>query len=210
MSRLLSHATASAVSGKPLAAAHVAQLLARVLRAPLDESSQCMVCSFDTSALDRGLATAVEQLCAVTRVADRAECEREFVRLFLDPRGAVCLPWESVWTEHPSRLMGPSHLDALRWYSGAGFQPVSTNEPADHIALELGFAALLIGNGQTDALRAFWRSHVINWMPQFAEKLRRSTHTPLYAAAAHLLDTAIRPLRRRVHERQTAEAAPNV
>jgi TorA maturation chaperone TorD len=210
VSRLLSHATASAVSGKPLAAGHVAQLLARVLRDPLDDAAQCLVCSFDTSLLDRTLAQAVEQLCAVTRIADRAECEREFVRLFLEPRGAICLPWESAWTEQPPRLMGASHVDALRWYAAAGYEPVSSNEPADHIALQLGFVALLIANGRTDTLRAFWQTHVINWMPQFAAKLRSNTRSPLYAAAANLLHIAVRPIRRRASEQKNAEAAPHV
>lgn len=209
MSRLLSHAMASAVSGKPLAAAHVAQLVSRVLREPLDDHGHCEVCSFDTSALDPSLANAVEQLCAVTRVADRSECEREFVRLFLEPRGALCLPWESAWTEQPARLMGASHVDALRWYSASGYRMVASNEPADHIALELGFVALLIGSGRTDTLRAFWRAHVVNWMPRFAERLRRSSRTPLYAAAASVLQTAISPIRRRVHE-QPAKTASHV
>jgi TorA maturation chaperone TorD len=96
----------------------------------------------------------------------------------------------------------------LRLYERAGFRPRMANEPADHIALELGFVALLIERGETDLLEEMWRTHVVNWMPALAKSLRETSRVPLYAAVADLLDAAIRPIRRRSrHERKTSETA---
>lgn len=210
MSRLLTHALAPAASGKPLAAARVAELLARIFDAPLDADALSSICESGTIPLERRMATAVQRLCAAGQTADLDECGREFVRLFLDPQGAPCLLWESAWTERPPRLMGRSHGEVLRAYAAAGFQPVRDNEPADHIAFELAFVALLARTGQSQLLESFWREHVLNWMPLVAEKLRQTTRVPLYAAAADLLDTAVRPIRRKSHERKAAESAARV
>jgi len=207
VSRLLTHATASAASGKPLAAARLAELLARLFRDAPDTALLDAVASFDPSALEPALAEATRRLAAAAALSDIAACCREHTRLFHDPHGAVVLPWESAWTESPPRLMGRSHLDALRSYHHAGFRPQLDNEPADSVALELGFVALLAEQGRTDLLEAFWHAHVTSWMPRLARRLREVTRVPTYAAVADLLDTAIRPIRRRsTHEEKTSEA----
>lgn len=210
MSRLLTHALAPAASGKPLAAVRVAELLARIFDAPLDAEALSSICETGTLRMERGMATAVQRLCAVGQIANLDECGREFVRLFLDPQGAPCLLWESAWTERPPRLMGRSHGDVLRAYAAAGFQPVRDNEPADHIAFELAFVALLARSGRSDLLESFWREHVVNWMPRVAQRLRETTRVPLYAAVADLLETAILPIRRKSNERKVAEGAARV
>lgn len=211
MTRLLTHATASAASGKPLAAARLAELLARWFGDAPDAALFAAVASFDRSALEPALAEATRRLAAAAALSDVADCRREHTRLFHDPRGAIVLPWESAWIENPPRLMGRSHLDALRCYHEAGFRPRLDNEPADSVALELGFVALLAEQGRTDLLKAFWHAHITSWMPQLARRLREVTRVPAYAAVADLLDTAIRPIRRRsIHEEDTSEAAPRV
>jgi len=210
VSRLLTHATASAVSGKPLAAAQLAELLARLFGDAPDEALFEAIESFDTSALEPALAEGVRRLAAAAALSDLDACRREHTRLFHDPRGATVLPWESTWTEQPPRLMGRSHLDVLRYYEDAGFRPRLENEPADGIVLELGFVALLMQRRDIARLHAFWPAHVVTWMPRLARKLRETTRVPLYAAAADLLETAIRPIRRSPHVRETAEAAARV
>jgi len=197
VSRLLTHATASAVSGKPLAAARLAELLARLFRDAPDAALVDAIQSFDTAPLEPALAEAVHRLAAAAVLSDLEACRREHARLFHDPRGAVVLPWESTWTDNPPRLMGRSHLDVLRFFEEAGFRPRLDNEPADGIVLELGFVALLIQRRETDRLDEFWRAHVTPWMPRLARRLREAARVPLYAAVADLLDTAIRPIRRR-------------
>jgi TorA maturation chaperone TorD len=211
VSRLLTHASASAVSGKPLAAARLAELLARLFRDAPDAALLEAIDAFDTSALDPSLAEAVRRLAAAAALSDLEACRREHARLFHDPRGAVVLQWESTWTESPPRLMGRSHLEVLRAYEEAGFRPRVENEPADGIVLELGFVALLIEQRQSSHLEAFWRAHVTSWMPRLARRLREAARVPLYAAVADLLDTAIRPIRRRsMNEEKTTEAPTRI
>lgn len=212
MSRLLTHATASAVSGKPLAAARLAELLARLFRDAPDESLFEAIASFDAIALEPALAEGVRRLAAAAALSDLDACRREHTRLFHDPRGAVVLQWESTWTENPPRLMGRSHLQVLRHYEDAGFRPRLDNEPADDIVLELGFVALLAKRHDLRRLHSFWGSHVVSWMPRLARKLRESTRIPLYAAVADLLETAIHPIRRQrsLHEKKATETTARI
>lgn len=118
------------------------------------------------------------------------EAEREYVRLFLSPEGAVCPPWQSVYMaaegESP-RLLGPAHHSALDWYRRYGAEPSAGSEPADHAGLLLLFYARLLDSGEPHAtLEAFRRDH-LDWLPRFASKLATEARLPVYQSLGEAL-----------------------
>jgi TorA maturation chaperone TorD len=139
-------------------------------------------------------AGAGEPLVAVFREAlegDPLELQKEHVRLFLDPAGAPCPPWQSVWGEEP-RLMGPAHERALEWFRAEGIEPVRENEPADHAGLLLMFFSRLASSGApTQRLAAFWRDH-LEWIIGFSERIESETRHPFYRAWAEAAARLVR------------------
>jgi len=124
---------------------------------------------------------------------DPLELEREYVRLFLDPAGAPCPPWQSVYGEEP-RLMGPAHERALEWFRSEGIEPAKENEPADHAGLLLIFFSRLLASGApTERLAAFWRDH-LKWLIAFCERIESETIHPFYRAWAHAAARLVRLL----------------
>jgi TorA maturation chaperone TorD len=109
--------------------------------------------------------------------------ELEYGRLFLNPLGAVCHFWQSVYANE-SRIFGPAHHSALDWYRRYGAEPQNTNEPADHLGLLLLFYARLIEAGESaETIDTFQREHIA-WAAQFGAKLRQEARHPLYLALA--------------------------
>ncbi len=122
---------------------------------------------------------------------DPLELEREYVRLFLDPAGAPCPPWQSVYSEEP-RLMGAAHERALAWYRAEGIEPARENEPADHAGLLLlFFSHLLDGGAPAERLAAFWRDH-LEWILRFCELIESETTHPFYRAWAEAAARLVR------------------
>lgn len=109
--------------------------------------------------------------------------EREYVRLFLNPAGAPCPPWQSTQGPEP-RLMGPPHASALAWYRTLSVEPQLGNEPADHIGLLLTFyARMLAEDAAAETRRRYWQDHLA-WMPDFCAAVRAAARHPFYAALA--------------------------
>lgn len=109
--------------------------------------------------------------------------ELEYNRLFLNPLGAVCHFWQSVYADEP-RLFGPAHHSALEWFRRYGAEPQNAQEPADHLGLLLLFYARLIEEDEpAETTGAFAREHIA-WALQFAGKLQQEARHPLYLALA--------------------------
>ena len=108
---------------------------------------------------------------------------REFVRLFLDPAGAPCPPWQSAH-DAPPRLMGESHLRALRWYRGEGVQPCAETEPADHSGYLLMFYAHLLESGKDPDLLARFRSEHLDWIVPWLQSVQAQTRLEFYRELA--------------------------
>jgi TorA maturation chaperone TorD len=115
------------------------------------------------------------------------EAEVEYTRLFLNPLGAPCPPWQSVFAPpvgEPPRLMGESHHGALAWYRELGFDTVAENEPADHIGLLLLFYAKLLSEDVAgEELARFRRDHFA-WLPDFLAKMAAASRHPFYRQLA--------------------------
>jgi len=118
------------------------------------------------------------------------DAEREYVRLFLSPQGAVCPPWQSVYMapegETP-RLMGVAHHSALGWFRRHGFEPAGEGEAADHAGLLLLFFARLLDADEPRAtLEAFRKEH-LEWLPRFAVILAAEARLEHYRAVGEAL-----------------------
>ena len=107
------------------------------------------------------------------------ELEIEYVRLFLNPAGAPCPPWQSAHEEE-GRLMGAAHASALDWYARYGASPRAKSEPADHVGLLLMFYAQLLAAGiPEEESRGFAERHLM-WIPRFCDAVARESRHPFY------------------------------
>lgn len=124
--------------------------------------------------------------------SEDADIERDYVRLFLSPQGALCPPWQSVWAEagDTPRLMGYAHHSALTWYRQFGFEPSNESEPADHAGLLLLFYAFILQTGATqETLSAFVEQH-LKWLPKFANSVIQHSRTVCFQKLGHALAAA--------------------
>jgi TorA maturation chaperone TorD len=123
------------------------------------------------------------------------ELEKEYVRLFLNPAGAPCPPWQSAHGEEP-QLMGPAHRSALAWYRAAGVEPKVTTEPADHIGLLLAFFAHLLGTGSDPEIQSGFVEEHLAWMPAFCDRVSREAHHEFYRLLADLTRSLVEQVAR--------------
>ena len=117
----------------------------------------------------------------------------------------VAFPYESVYTSPDHLLMQDARDEVLAAYRAVNVMVSedanTTNDPEDHVAFELAFLGLL-GNRAADVLcagdedgavalleakRDFLRSHLLNWVPTFADDVARIAQTGFYRALADLL-----------------------
>jgi len=119
------------------------------------------------------------------------DAEIEYYRLFLNPQGSPCPPWQSVWEKaegQPPQLFGESHHRALGWYRRYGFEPAAKNEPADHLGLLLLFYAKLLADGESaETLEKFENEH-LRWAEPFVAKLKTEARHPYFQQLAGRLD----------------------
>lgn len=108
-----------------------------------------------------------------------APLEPEYNRLFYNPAGTPCPPWQSAQGADPV-LMGDSHLSALEWYRRFGVEPVSGNDPADHIGLLLLFYAQMRENGASDEDCARFAAEHLAWIPEFCDGIAAQARHPFY------------------------------
>jgi TorA maturation chaperone TorD len=116
---------------------------------------------------------------------DPLDLQRDFVRLFLSPTGAVLPPWQSA-RDDPPRLMGPAHESAARWFARWGVAPRAPGEPADHLGLLLNFAGFLLEQeASAEELAAFHQEH-LGWVPPFCERIAAEARHPFLVHLAKL------------------------
>lgn len=107
----------------------------------------------------------------------------EFNRLFLNPLGAPCLPWQSAHGDEP-RLMGEAHLSALAWYRRFGVEPAAAHEPADHLGLLLLFYAHLLDSEAPPETIEQFRAQHLDWAPRFCDDVTQQTALAFYRAVS--------------------------
>ncbi|WP_419786307.1 TorD/DmsD family molecular chaperone [Pseudodesulfovibrio sp.] len=127
-------------------------------------------------------------------IPDLTLLETEFVRLFIAGRGGtVAPPYESCHQPHTApRTMAEPAQNMRRLLDAAGLAPDS-NEPPDHLALELEFLYHLLATSwsqnQPDLeqqARSFAAKTLTDWLPRFIVALDKGNAHPVYIAAAEL------------------------
>lgn len=123
--------------------------------------------------------------------SDDIEAQKEFVRLFLSPQGALAPPWQSIYQEDQGeqpRLMGSAHHAALAWYRKHGFEPAAENEPADHLGLLLLFYAHLLAEDVGEMTLALFEREHLSWVRLFIDRLQHHARHPHFVQLASLLN----------------------
>lgn len=119
----------------------------------------------------------------------------EHVRLFVAGRGGVVAPpYESCHQGGKPAVMGDSALAMGERLNRAGLEvALDSNEPPDHLALELEYLYHLLstawaeGDGEIEGeARAFARDVMLPWVGRFREALLAGDPHPVHAHSADL------------------------
>lgn len=113
--------------------------------------------------------------------------EYEFNRLFVGPGRLAAPPYESVWRTDDRLLLQASTETVRSFYRDHGVQTTQV-EPADHLALELEFYALLQQRTLEghEAHRHLWAQHrfltehLATWVPALCQAVERGSVSPFY------------------------------
>lgn len=119
----------------------------------------------------------------------------EYTKLLVGPGKLVAYPWESTYTGKETLLFQESTLRVRQFYRKYGYLPQAYPHVADdHISLELHFMAKLSEKAlqafqeedlQTmrymlEGQQIFMKYHLLNWIPQYAENMKKSKTTHMY------------------------------
>lgn len=137
----------------------------------------------------------LDGLASWLRTADGEALEagrRDFLQVFF-AKHLPAPPWESVYTSTERLVNQEAAREVLRAYADAelGFDGWKQT-PADHISLELAFAAALITESPRKPeaavrLARFETEHLAAWVPRFCADLRGAAKSPLYQHLAEAL-----------------------
>lgn len=122
----------------------------------------------------------------------------EMTRLLEGPGITPAVPYASYYL-NGRQLMGAAAQAAHRLYLEHGVEPEQGSIPPDHIALELGFLAVLAERALIDADPAsaletsllFVREHLQPWLGMFCAALETSSREPFFAALAQATQQVI-------------------
>jgi TorA maturation chaperone TorD len=116
----------------------------------------------------------------------------DYHRLFLGPGHILAPPWESVYRSDEHVLFGHTTLEVREAYRQMGFVVANSEEPDDHIGLELLFVAILSeksaagDSASRHARDAFFGQHLLQWVPIFCADVAGHAATNLYRGLAKL------------------------
>lgn len=141
-----------------------------------------------SSSAGEPLSPALAHLVALARTTPKVELEKDYVRLFLSPRGALCPPWAEVWVNETPRLFGPQHEAVLAFSRRFGLEPANfQRESADHVATELALAGYCLTHLGVGVFREFWEGHLRPWLKAFGQCLSGHAQTEFYRSVGLLL-----------------------
>jgi TorA maturation chaperone TorD len=125
-----------------------------------------------------------------------------FTALFVGPGKVEADPWESFYLSRDNTLFQSTTLEVRKAYVAQGLLPQAyPNVADDHVALELDFMARLAerledafeANDSHVAVECLFASesfigeHLINWIPAFAEALKKARHSYFYREVGNVL-----------------------
>lgn len=114
----------------------------------------------------------------------------DYQDLFVGVNGVVKAPvWESIYTSCEPIMFQRSTLDARQWYARFGLKIEKLyNEPDDHAGQLLMFFAYLLSNEETkNEAEEFFKSHIANWINEFADNIIKGAETDFFKGTAYLL-----------------------
>ena len=118
----------------------------------------------------------------------------DYQDLFVGVNGVVKAPvWESIYTSCEPIMFQHSTLDARQWFARFGLKVEKLyNEPDDHAGQLLMFFAYLLSNEETKKeADEFFKTHINNWINEFADNIIKSTETDFFKGTAYLLKGTI-------------------
>lgn len=117
---------------------------------------------------------------------------REYTRLFSAPTGPVVPLWETAFLDlqgefGPQLVRTATADDARRFYRACGWD-LARNEAADHMGIELEFAAYVLADIGRETRRSdvedrfaqFWDRHLSRWMTPFFEQVAHEARHRFY------------------------------
>lgn len=118
----------------------------------------------------------------------------DYQDLFVGVNGVVKAPvWESIYTSCEPIMFQRSTLDARQWYARFGLKIEKLyNEPDDHAGQLLMFFAYLLSNESAKKeADEFFKTHINNWLNEFADNIIKSAETDFFRGTAYLLKGTI-------------------
>jgi len=118
------------------------------------------------------------------------EVAEDFRHLFLAPQGE--LPsYESLYNyplkERPG-LWGRVTEEVQNSYRAAGLViDAEIGLAPDHLSAELLFMSYLIEHGLSGHQKDFLETHILTWVPEYCDEIRKRAHTTFYREVADLL-----------------------
>lgn len=124
-----------------------------------------------------------------------SDLQTEYVRLFVAGSGGVIAPlYESCHLGAAPRIMGDAALAMRSRLGECGLEvSLESNEPPDHISLELEYLYHLLASAWSDnrpelevRARDFARLDMLPWVRRFRDSLGQGTPHPVFLCAADL------------------------
>jgi len=134
------------------------------------------------------------------------ELEVEYNRLFVGPGAPRVYPYESLYRDSMSLVMGPCAGEVLQAYRRNGLAiNTAFRDLPDHVAVELEFMARLCceearaglaGRGDLalrlkQDQRSFLDAHLATWLPAMCERVLRETTSTMYRGFAEIAATFV-------------------
>jgi len=155
------------------------------------------VTNFNNSLLAESASKLVQELNEYEYSLEyRQKIMLDYNELFLGPDRLKAPPWQSVYLSKEKLLFSEQTGKIEEIYRSFGLASINSDkEPADHIALELGFMARLcsIAIQDTDRLKEvlagqqlLLADHLIKWVPAWAADVKNNAQTNFWCAFALL------------------------
>lgn len=110
----------------------------------------------------------------------------EFAAIYLT-HSYRAAPYESVWHDEENLMMQAPTFEVRAFYDRHDFQVANWRHmPDDHISHQLRFTAFLLQQGDEREAARFLKTHLMTWLPRFAQQVGERAQTRFYAALAAL------------------------
>jgi len=131
----------------------------------------------------------------------KEELQIAYTELFVGPFKVKASPYGATYLEKERKIMGDTTMGVLQYYRRAHLE-VDSNEPPDHITIELDFLSHLYAL-EAEALhnkddkkiieirdeqRLFLGKYLQPWIPDFIDNIRHGTQNKFYLNLADCLE----------------------